>query len=770
MSADTPKARDILAALFADVPGLVELRAIDLAGGGVRGREFLPAANGDAIATFAREHDAKGLNLYFGCATRKDASSGRADNCLAVPVLFADLDFKGDEAREAAAGNALIQAACPATLITATGGGLHAFWKLAAPLDVGTPEGREAAVVWLKRLAQALDADPACAEVARVLRLPHSTNYKYSPPPRVEVRQWLPEAVVDLATLDAWLPALAEPSTPVSRPMGHAPIDAGELERRARAYVGAMDPAVEGQHGDHQTYRVACVLVNDFGIDAATALSILHDFNARCVPPWSERELVAKLAHARRYATRPAGTKRDAPAPPASTPEARREFALTDLGNAEYFAHRFGDRVRFDHARKRWFVWDAPTWRLDAAGEVHRLAHKAVRLRYRDAERLEDLKAKAAVAKFAVASESRDRLAALLTLAQTLEPIADSGRAWDADPWLLACPNGVVDLRTGTLREGRPEDRLTLRAGVAYEPTATAPRFEQFVSEIFDGDRERVTWLQKAIGYSLTGLTAEQVWFLLYGTGANGKGTLTRLLGHALGDYAFNLPFSSFEARPGAIPNDLAALAGRRFVTASETNDGTRLNEARIKALTGEDTITARFLHGEFFSFVPVGKLWLSVNHRPVVRDQSHGFWRRVRLIPFERTFAIDQGLDATLRAEAAGVLAWAVRGCLRWHTEGLGDVPAAVRDAVAEYQAESDPLADFLAEHTARIDSATARASALFDRYRQWADRNGLTSGRLSSTAFGRALAERGYPKRHTKAGNVYLGLALKATATEAA
>jgi len=772
---DAPKARDILAALFADVPGLVELRALDLAEPDptrrIKGREFLPAAAGDAIAAFAREHDATRHNLYFGCATRTDASSGRADNCLTLPVLFADLDFKGDEARETAAGNALIQAPCPATLITATGGGFHAFWKLAAPLDLSPPEGREAAVVWLKRLAQALDADPACAEVARVLRVPHSTNYKYEPPRRVGVLQWKPDVVADLAAFDAWLPPLAEPVPLVSRPHAGAPADTSDLEQRARAYVAAMDPAVEGQHGDHQTYRVACVLVNDFALDNAAALSLLQEFNARCTPPWSERELVAKLAHARRYSNRPVGTKRDAPALPAETPDgAGPTFALTDLGNAEFFAAHVGERVRFDHRRRRWLVWNAPTWRPDADATVHRLAAAAVRRRYTEAGRLEDAAVKKHAATWAIKSESRDRLAALLTLAQTLEPVADAGDAWDVDPWLLACPNGVIDLRTGDLRAGRPDDRLTFRAGVAFDAAARAPRFERFVAEIVDGDTERVTWLHKAIGYALTGLTAEQVWFLLYGTGANGKGTFTRILSHVLGDYAFNLPFSTFEARPGGIPNDLAALAGRRFVTASETNDGTRLNEARIKALTGEDTLTARFLHGEFFSFVPVAKLWLSVNHKPVVKDQSHGFWRRVRLIPFERTFVIDKSLDAALRAEAAGVLAWAVRGCLRWQAEGLGDVPAAVREAVADYQAESDPLAEFLSEHTTRIDSATARASALFDRYVHWADRNGVKSGRLSSTGFGRALAERGYPKRHTNAGNVYLGLALKTAATEAA
>jgi putative DNA primase/helicase len=800
-------AREIVATLFRHAPGLVELRAFDV-GTDARPprRAFARATDGDALDTFAAEHVAAGRNVFFGCATRRDTTSGKAENCLGLPVLYADLDFKGEEAREGEAMSRLIESPIPPTLVTHSGGGLHAFWRLAAPLALDTPQAQAEAVTWLRRLAQALDADAQCAEVARVLRLPGTVNHKYDPPRPVAILSWAPDAVADLPALDAWLPALVEPPSPVwTGAAGSAPLvgspSSADLAARVRAYLAATPPAIQGHNGDAHTFRVCCAIVRDFAVSPGEALSLLADWNARCVPPWTERELAEKIAHAERYGRAPLGVKRDTPAPtraslaprsitaepltacaalldaPAIGDEAAlatttgEPFAHTDLGNAEFFARHYGDRVRFDHRRKRWLVWDPPTWRPDADAAVHRLAHAAVRRRYTEAGRLDDADAKKKAAGWAIKSEARDRLAALLTLAQTLEPIADTGTAWDADPWLLACPNGVIDLRTGTLRAGRHDDKLTLRAGVAFDPGATAPRFERFLGEIFDGDGERVSWLTRAVGYSLTGATGEQIFFLLYGRGANGKGTLARVLDHVLGDFAFNLPFSTFEARPGAIPNDLAALAGRRFVTASETNDGTRLNEARIKTLTGEDTITARFLHGEFFSFRPVGKLWLSVNHKPVVRDQSHGFWRRVRLIPFECTFPIDKGLDAALEAEAAGVLAWAVRGCLRWQVEGLGDVPAAVRRAGTEYQVDSDPLAEFLADHTSRIDGGTVPAAALFARYKLWADRTDVPRpARLSGTAFGRALVERGFDKTHTRDGRVYHGLALKTVTSEAA
>jgi putative DNA primase/helicase len=232
---------------------------------------------------------------------------------------------------------------------------------------------------------------------------------------------------------------------------------------------------------------------------------------------------------------------------------------------------------------------------------------------------------------------------------------------------------------------------------------------------------------------------------LLYGTGGNGKGTFTNQLWRVLGDYSWNMPFATIEARDrAAIPNDLAALVGRRFVVASETNDGTRLNESRIKALTGADPITARFLHGEFFEFEPVAKFWLSVNHKPVVRDESHGFWRRIRLIPFTKTFPIDQTLADRLNAEASGILAWAVRGCLRWRCEGL-DAPRVVIEATAEYEEDSDPLCEFLHE-ACRLDAdAKAAGGELYFHYKQWAERRGMTDReRLSSTMFGRKMGER--------------------------
>ena len=350
-----------------------------------------------------------------------------------------------------------------------------------------------------------------------------------------------------------------------------------------------------------------------------------------------------------------------------------------------------------------------------------------------------------AALKFALRLEGRDALRSTLALARAIKPIADAGDGWDADPWLLGVPNGVIELRTGTLRPGQPDDRITMQIGAPFDPDATAPRWTQFIQEVFLGNQSLVDFVHRAIGYSLTGITTEQVLFLLYGTGANGKGTLTNTIKRVLGDYAWNMPFTTIEMKDRtAIPNDLAALVGRRFVIASETNDGTRMNEARVKALTGCDPVTARFLHGEFFTFEPFGKYWLSVNHKPIVRDDSHGFWRRLRLIPFTRRFEVNPTLASELAAEAPAILAWCVRGCLAWQEHGL-QPPSIVTEATTAYERDSDPLAVFIDEACDLAPSGEVGAREIFQHYESWAIAHGLRPGeRLSSTAFGRKLAER--------------------------
>jgi putative DNA primase/helicase len=447
---------------------------------------------------------------------------------------------------------------------------------------------------------------------------------------------------------------------------------------------------------------------------------------------------------------------------PALETEPASVFPCTDSGNAEYFAALHGLDARFDFRRGGWALWGGHKWQRDVDAEIRRLAKATIRQRLLDAATVDNSDERAKLAKWAVTSESRTRIEAMLYLAQAERPIADAGDRWDADPMLLGTPSGIADLRTGQLRPGRREDRITMNAAVPYEPDAACQRWEEFLSEVFNGDNDLIDFVWRAIGYSLTGATTEQCLFLCYGTGANGKSTLMQTLAYMLGDYGYTMPFATLDFyQRSAIPNDLAALVGRRFVCASETNDGTRLNESRVKNLTGCETITARFLHAEYFTFQPVGKFWLSFNHKPIVRDDSHAFWRRIRLIPFTQTFPINQTLAADLRAEASGILAWCVRGCLAWQTEGLNP-PAVVTEATEAYERDSDQFAGFVAE-ALNLDQADSgiQAQDFYGAYSHWADGHGLTiKERLTATAFGRKASER-FPFTHVNGRKIYQGIA---------
>ena len=490
-----------------------------------------------------------------------------------------------------------------------------------------------------------------------------------------ELLKPLPSSRASLPVFNAeWIettkPQVIEAAQPIPRRRTET-TDTTRLVKRARAYLEKVPPAIEGQGGDARTFTTVCRIVRGFDLADAEAFDVLTEWNQTCVPPWSDHELEEKIQNARKYGTEPLGgcVGSGGHGPVEHTHGENVTFPFTDAGNAEYFAGRCGDRLRFDHQRARWLEWGSPIWRPDADASVRRLAKVAMRGRYHDAGAIEDPDARKKASNWAIASENRSRLDALLYLAQAEPPFADTGENWDSDPDLLACPNGVVDLRTGSLRPGRQTDRLTMLAGVPYDPAATCPRFIQFLFEVFDGNQELIEYMHRVIGYCLTGHTTEQCWWMWWGFGANGKSTLIRALQRALGDFGACAPFSTFLYQPNAtLTNDLARLRGRRFVWAQEASQTSRLDEERIKTVTGGDTVTARFLHREFFEFQPTLKLVLAVNKKPVVKDDSFGTWRRVRVVPFTQRFDIDKTLDDELAGEAQGILAWAVRGALLWH------------------------------------------------------------------------------------------------------
>lgn len=451
--------------------------------------------------------------------------------------------------------------------------------------------------------------------------------------------------------------------------------------------------------------------------------------------------------------------------PPTIDDELKQLQSRTSAGQAELFAVPYGAEFRFNFFRKMWLHYESPCWRPDADKAVYRAALDFVRLQQRVAFELTDPAARRAAVAFTIKAESPSSLENLLECATWNPVFKDKGDGWDADPWALAVNNGVIDLRTGILRPGSPRDRISMKCNVPYDKTAPCERWWQFLGEIFGGDQELIEFVWRLSGYILTGQTTERIVPMFYGRGANGKSVFLNVLSSLLGDYAFALPFSSlqFQKQEG-IPNDLAALVGRRFVTMIEANDGLRLNEAKLKTLSGNDRISARFLHGEFFTFQPVCKFVLAMNHKPIAKDDSPGFWDRIRLVPFLHTFpegTRDETLQAKLiESEGPGILAWAVEGCLRWQASGLTKPPAVI-NATAEYQADSDQLAEFLATCCTLEDpNAVTSASAVQKSYTGWADHRGLGKfERLGSSGLSRLLSER-FEKKRMNNGLFYIGL----------
>ena len=432
----------------------------------------------------------------------------------------------------------------------------------------------------------------------------------------------------------------------------------------------------------------------------------------------------------------------------------------SDLGNAERLSALHGADLRYV-PQWGWLTWDGCRYKSDGGVGVMRFAKQTVRSLYEEAARGETEDERRATSKHALSSERAGNIDAMIRLAQTEHPIAATPEQFDADPFKLNVSNGTLDLRTGQLQPSRREDCNTKLAPVVFDPDATCPRFMTFLSEIMCDRAELVTFLQRYIGYGLTGDCREQILAMPFGGGANGKGALTRVIEAMLGDYFVQADYASFlESRSTGPKEDLAALKGARFVAASESADGRRLAEGLIKTLIGQDTISVRFLHRDRFTFRPQFKLWLPTNSKPTIKGTDLGIWRRIALVPFDRTFSAaeqDDQLEATLQAELPGILRWAVEGCLSWLEQGLA-IPDTVSDATADYREEQDVFGEFLSEQCECDPESSEAAAALLERYNATAPK----SEQLSGVKLASALRAKGFNRVKTARGMRWVGLRL--------
>lgn len=783
-------------------------------------------ASAEAVEYAMRRAAASDVYAAIGLQAKapQRGSRGKEDGVIALPGLWADIDIRGPAHKsselpktEAEALSLIEAAGLKPSIVVRSGFGLQAYWLFREPFLIETEDERQMLKSLSRRFQQMLrlsarlrgwTIDPT-ADLCRVLRVPGTFNHKLA----ADVRQVTAEyfdwsySLDDLGDMLAGIDdpgAGGPPVAPVDLPAAKLPpiLDGCAWMRHCQENAATLP--------EPEWYRMLTVVAR-----CEDAERWAHELS-QTYPKYSRRETQRKLRQASREQVAPVtcayvesdlggarfcdaclfrgnvnspiaigrldldGDADETPLPEDAEPGAGEEPAppslavaatasvehFTDLGNAKRFAARYRDRLLYCEKWTRWFEWDNMRWREDETLEVYRLAALMIRSLYPLAKRIRDVEERQAFLKHLARSESFRAQTALINLAKADPAFAVRPADLDRDPWLLTIENGTLDLRTGNLRPHDQRDRITKLAPVRYDPTASCPNWLEFLHMVMGGNQRLVSFLQRAFGCCLTGITSDKAMFILYGaSGDNGKSTMVDVIQQLLGDYAVRTPTETFlRKKDGAIPNDIAKLKGARFVWASENERGSRLSESLIKEMTGGDKLSARFMRGEFFEFYPEFKPWLATNHKPQVRG-DRALWNRLKLIPFHVTIPKERQkprheVMAMFRREFSGILNWALEGCVEWQRNGLG-IPEEVVAATREYEAEQDTFAMFLEEKCVRAPNARALSLALYREYKSWAEQYGESP--VSHKMFASFMSERGFEKTKTMKGALYSGVGLR-------
>jgi putative DNA primase/helicase len=730
-----------------------------------------PAASQFTFQTFDDDADRRSrdlarilhgsLNQHWGELCRLSASgagvfvtinetNGRgrtAADVTRVRALFVDLD-------EVAALPEKFHAE-PHIISESSRGKWHAYWLVrdCSPGEFGPLQ---------QRLIRAYGSDPKVKDLSRVLRVPGFVHQKvkdgaWSMPFRSRLVEAHDHPAYSVEAAVAGLPEEREREKAQGNGQDHAeapgatPWTAAE-ENRLRSALATIptDPkALDEKLGDSHLAWV----------NVGRAIHRL-DWGERGFAIWQDwcRQSSEYNLDGLRTNWRSFGSSRrdEKPVTIATVYHYAQQFiaapAFSEEAIALELASRHRDGLRYVARWTQWFIWGGSCWREDEKREVFSIARGLCRETAvpvnKSSERRRIASAKTRAAVVSLASED-PRLAATVD-------------QWDTDPWLLNTPAGVVDLRTGGLREHRVGDYVTKQA--AASPGGACPKWKAFMAEVTAGDAELQAYLQRVGGYCLTGATHEHQLFFLYGTGNNGKSVFVKTLAGILGDYHRATSIETFTvSQAERHPTELAGLRGARLVTSTETEEGRRWAEARIKELTGGDKITARFMRQDFLDFYPQFKLLFSGNHMPRLRAVNKAITRRFNRIPFAVTVAAERvnvHLAEELREEWPGILAWLVEGCLAWQRGGLNP-PEAVTAATESYLESQDVLGDWLDDCCDAGGSYWANARDLFDSWKRWAEERNEFVG--SVKAFAQRLEDRGFKRSRSNRHRGFIGLQLK-------
>ncbi len=483
------------------------------------------------------------------------------------------------------------------------------------------------------------------------------------------------------------------------------------------------------------------------------------------------------------------------PAPPGPTgTEVVQAYKNNQDGDAWLFIRLNAGKWVYDHSLEEWFVFQGHTWERDEVGqavaemkgvvdiyleEADRQKGKAAEDRRRGNGEAAEIKEKLSenIYKRARALQDLPRKKKVLELAASgKDTLGIAGEQWDTDPWVLGCLNGVINLNTGQLRPGRPEDYIKTVCPTEYRgPDEPCPEWDAFLLDVFDGDQELVDYVRRLFGYAITGMRTEHVLPILQGQGRNGKGTILEtvkfILGPLAGPIDAEMLLDQFQRRSASGPSpDIMDLRGKRIVWASETDEGRKLNSSRVKWLTGGDSLKGRPPHGaKMIEFTPTHTLFLLTNPLPHAAGDDYALWQRLRLIPFKYSYVdepvaeneklADKDLGEKLRAEAPGILAWLVRGCLEWQLQGLGTA-AAIKQATTDYRGDEDIIGRFLNDCTIEDPNSSENATDLYRAYREWCQTQGIRY--RSSTWFGKAIKKDPRIDYEKSGTMIYIGIRL--------
>lgn len=452
------------------------------------------------------------------------------------------------------------------------------------------------------------------------------------------------------------------------------------------------------------------------------------------------------------------------PEPQAQAPDFMK-FNLTDLGNAERLIDQHGKNLHYCEDKEQWLAWNGHIWQWDRRVKVMASAKRTARNIYHEAGNEPDDRRRKQLADHALRSESDARLTAMLHLAQSEPGVPVNPDELDANPWLFNCSNGTFDLRTGELYSHRRDDLLTVLVPIDYKRGTECPLWSQFLKTVTGNNQGLIEYLQRAVGYSLTGDTREQCFFFLYGLGNNGKSTFLTTIQKLMPPYTATASTELFLMRDRSSSGpaeDLANLKGKRLIAATEVEDSRRMAVALVKQMTGGESIRASRKYEHEVEFKPTHKIWIVGNHKPVIADTTLSIWRRVKLIPFTVTIPseqIDPQLAHKLEDELTGILCWALQGCLEWQKQGLKEEET-VRVATAAYRHESDILIDFIEDCCFLKSTVTIPKPQLRKAYIDWCGIN--TAQPVSARTFRARLLEKGIGEGKSGSDRYWKGITI--------